>query len=60
MELTVVAEWFPIAESDEDLESVHEAMDELAKSSATKRSRAKNIVKQPEQAVSFVLVLAKY
>ena len=41
-----------IAESEEDLESVHEAMDDLAKSTATKRNRAKQQVKHPEKAVS--------
>ena len=41
LSLTVGAEWFPIAESDEDLGYVHEAMDKLAKSTATKTKLSK-------------------
>lgn len=41
------------ADSDEDLESVQEAMGDLAGSSATKRKRAKQIVKSPEKIVSL-------
>lgn len=44
-----------LADSDEDLESVHEAMDDLAGSTATKKNRAKQIAKKPKKTVSVYL-----
>ena len=49
----IVAKWFPIVDSGEDLESVHEAMVDLAGSTATKRNRAKQISKTPEKIISL-------
>ena len=39
------------ADCDEDLESVHEGIHDLAGSSATKRKRARKILKTPEKKV---------
>ena len=49
---------FPIADSDEDLESVHEAKVDLTKSTATKRNRARQILKTPEKKCKCVLFLS--
>lgn len=48
------AECFSYVDSDEDLESVQEAMGDLAGSSATKRKRGKQILKSPEKLVSLL------
>ena len=49
----VGATWFLIANNGDDLESVHEAIGDLAGSTATKRNRAKQIPKIPEKFVSW-------
>ena len=40
-----------VADSDDDLESVHEGIHDLAGSSATKRKRARQILKTPDKQV---------
>lgn len=47
---------FRNAEDDEDHESVHEGMEQLAGSSATKRTRARQILKSPAKRVSCDLL----
>jgi hypothetical protein len=48
--------FLPIAECDEDLESVHEGMDGMVGSTTTNRRRARQILKTPEKKVCFKII----